>query len=446
MVESNSPEEHYDKLCDIDRKIVDGWSHKRAVLLQSMVSKSVEHSMADHSTTERASIPYVKVLVKALFREPDNGTKRGIERKQLAAELTAWRVTDDHLAILREGNVIRMKSLNVKSDGKGLLQFSSKADTPMELLAPQPSRYQLIRSGYEERSALSFIRLNLLSKQKHLNRIEREVDIVGVIMKIEQEGENSSIAYLTDESGLVISLTRNHTADCADPFHIGNVEAVLPAVSEVSNVLISSFDATNQCVRCAWGLATSKSRHSSNDIRRNELEFWHRTSEGEEVCKSALDRLNAGVTRLAGPASQNRVCFGYLMGFELDHQMLGTHVCAILDVGDEEMLTVLLPIGLMAKTLQLLKNESSPVPNPFVATTFESQTLELLNIFCRANQRFIRVLTKLAASYSGNFSLLEAVDVSIGHVDELSRLHLHKEKYILKKSPNIKAESGLTVK
>ena len=435
MVESNSPEEHYEKLSDVDRKIVDDWSQRRTVLLQSMVSKSVEHSMADHSTTERVSIPYVKVLVKALFREPENGAKRGIESRQHVAELTAWRVTDDHLAVLREGNVVRMKSLNVKSDGKGLLQLSSKADTPMELLTPQPSRRQLIRSGYEERSALSFIRLNLLSKQKHASRIEREVDFVGVIVKIEQEGDNSSKAYLTDESGLVVSLTRNHTADCADPFHIGNVDAVLPAVAEVSNVQISSFNANNHCVRCAWGLATSRSRLSSNGIRRNELECWHRTSEGKEVCKSALDRLNAGVTRLAGPASQDRLCFGYLMGFELDRQMLGTHLCAILDVGDEELMTVLLPMGLLAKTLHLLKYEAAPIPNPFVATTFDPRTLELLNIFCRANQRFIRLSAKLAASYSGDVSLLEAVDVSIGNVDELSRLYLHKEKYILKKKP-----------
>ena len=62
MVTSNSPEEHYEKLGVAEKKIVDDWTQKRLMLLQSMVSKSIEDSLKDHSSSERTSEPYIKVV------------------------------------------------------------------------------------------------------------------------------------------------------------------------------------------------------------------------------------------------------------------------------------------------------------------------------------------------------------------------------------------------
>ena len=143
MTVSNSPEEYYEKLGAAERKIVDDWTEKRSMLLQSMVSKSIEDSLKDHSSSQRTSAPYVKVLVKAFYHS--KRTARNLDHpastQSKSAELTIWRVSEEQLHLMKEG-VVRMKNLYPKSDRDGLLQLSANSDSQMEPLSSEPTQYQ----------------------------------------------------------------------------------------------------------------------------------------------------------------------------------------------------------------------------------------------------------------------------------------------------------------
>merc|ERR1712127_719851 len=129
------------------------------MLLQSMVSKSIEDSLKDHSSSERTSEQYIKVLVKAYCHAKQTQHNISLE---MSADLTIWRVSEEQLQLMREGTVVRMKNLGVKSDRDGLLQLSANSDTLMESFPSDTTQYQLIQSGYEERCPRSLIRINLM--------------------------------------------------------------------------------------------------------------------------------------------------------------------------------------------------------------------------------------------------------------------------------------------
>merc|ERR1719296_347407 len=93
-----------------------------------------------------------------------------------SAELTIWRVSEEQLHLMKEGTVVRMKNLGVKSERNGLLQITAKQDTIMEPLSSE--HCQLIQSGYQERCPTSLTRATLMSKIMEASCLAREVDIV----------------------------------------------------------------------------------------------------------------------------------------------------------------------------------------------------------------------------------------------------------------------------
>ena len=137
MMTSNFPEEYYERLGDAEKKGIDDWKERRSLLIQSMASRSVVDSLNDETTCERTSVPYVRVLVKGFYHSRQKGRHARAEQK--SADLTIWRVSDEQLNQMKEGTVLRMKNLGVKSGRDGRIQLTAKADTPMEPLSREPT-------------------------------------------------------------------------------------------------------------------------------------------------------------------------------------------------------------------------------------------------------------------------------------------------------------------
>jgi hypothetical protein len=164
MVISNFPEEYYENLTATEQTIVDDWTKKRQLLVRNKVAKSIEDSVKDQSPLERTSVPYIRVLVKSLRRSKQK-VRRLAKKQNIAAELTIWRVSEEQLHLMKEGTVVRMKNVCVRSDHDGILQLSANGDTHTESLSSQSTQIQLIRSGYEERRPKSLIHINLIAKK-----------------------------------------------------------------------------------------------------------------------------------------------------------------------------------------------------------------------------------------------------------------------------------------
>jgi len=438
MEASHSPQEHYEKLGVTEKNIVDDWTKKRLVLLQSMISKSIEDSLKDHSSSERKSVPYIKVLVKAFCHSKQ--TARNLDHhartQKISAELTIWRVSEEQLRLLKEGTVVRMKNLGVKSDRDGLLQLSAKSDTQMEPLSSEPTQYQLIQSGYEERCPRSLIRINLMSKKMEPTRAKREVDVIACVIKIQHQGDNTSAAYLADESGFVMKLERNHSSQNNDPFHLGNVEASLPAVVAFCNIQVASFDTTEQCARGSWSISSCKAPRHLTQSRCEELQAWCNSFSGVEHCRTVLDRINAGIPICAGPFNRYRVCIGYVLGFDVhdtNSDPITSAMNVVIDYGEEFPLTARFPLHLLPQALRLSQNNSATrddVDGPSIVqrNLFSHanlhSNLSILGEYFQNNQTLFHFSLETTSCYGDAVPMPEVTKISIATTDALSRLHL----------------------
>lgn len=404
-----------------DKKVVDDWTRKRAILLQTMISKSVEDSMRDGPFTERNSTPYAKLLVKALCHQGNTSNKPRSDDASLASELTIWRVSDEQYELVSEGSVVRMKNLVVKSEaGPGILQLSANQETPMENLPNEQTYEQLVLSGYECRVPKSLIQINLMAKQSGVVHIDKEFDVVACIVKVRKIGENTTIAYLTDESGLMVKIKRDHKAENIDPFSLGN--SALPTVVTFCNVNISSFDSSEYCAVGAWGLLSCKS-NCSMKTRYDELHAWCITNDGANCCKAVLDKINAGIPFGTDRTIKSKVCFGYILYFEEHHSDVprASTVNVVIDYGGEETVSARCPIDLMQYVMELFKRTSPE-------NTRGLNGLSLLSYLMNSNKMLLRFLLQEMPCYGGESPTLEVTDLSPATTSELSQLYLSERE------------------
>lgn len=129
---SYSPLEYHEKLPKEVQRVVDNWKEKRAVMMQDTMHKWVDCTLQDDPSLTRTSIPFLRVFVKAYRtysaraqkkRAPGNGAKPLMKNE--GAILTTWRISEEQCNLSKEGNVIRVRNLAVKSTlHDGLLQLT----------------------------------------------------------------------------------------------------------------------------------------------------------------------------------------------------------------------------------------------------------------------------------------------------------------------------------
>ena len=410
MMISNSPEDYYENMSLAERGVVDDWNGRRPVLLQNMLSKFVADSMGDASGSgsERRSKPYIKTLVKTFHRN-----QMSIDT-QPSAELTVWSVSDDLDELLKEGTVLQMKNLGVKEKNReGLLQLSAGSKTKMDPLS-KDSRQLLLHSGYETRRPKSLIKINLISKKMESDRLTNEVDVVACVAKIRRLGDNSTCIYLTDESGLVLNITRNHDATNNDPFHLGNSKANI--VVSFCNIQITGFDEIAQCAIGTWGLFSCKSNRV--EARYEELDAWCQSQLGADAIGAVCARLDAGIPIIGGLSNKHHISIGYVVSL-LEGDDFNPHMIeAAIDYGEETLLVAEFPLHLIQHTVALLQNiEVHDLSRPV-----ESWGASALSEFFQNNLKLLHFSLEVISCYGGESPTLRIKQVSLANVDALSRL------------------------
>ncbi len=428
MVISNFPEEYYENLTATEQTIVDDWTKKRQLLVRNKVAKSIEDSVKDQSPLERTSVPYIRVLVKSLRRSKQK-VRRLAKKQNIAAELTIWRVSEEQLHLMKEGTVVRMKNVCVRSDHDGILQLSANGDTHTESLSSQSTQIQLIRSGYEERRPKSLIHINLIAKKSEPSRLSREVDVVACIVKIQRLDNNTSAAYLTDESLFVMKLTRIHSSHNTDPFQLGNLETALPAVVEFCNVTITSFDTTEQCSIGSWGIFTCKAKHFMR-LRHDEIKNWCSSASGMEQCSIIVERINAGLPSCASPFNRYNFCIGYILRFDVHDISLDMNV--FIDYGEEILLMARFPFNLLLHAIRItqsnsLTSDSVEFTSILAGNMFNRAnilyTCNILGEYLRRNQVLFRFSLERSSCYGVDMQFHEVIGISLAATDSLCRLN-----------------------
>lgn len=426
MMASNAPGEFYEKLGEAEKRVVDDWTQRRAMLLQSMVSKSISDSLKDDACEERSSKPYVRLLVKVFHPSTRCSTTKLPKKRATGpqlAELTIWCVLDDQFDLVKEGAVVRMKNVVAKSVSReGTLQLSANQETPMEALSYEPTDEQLIQSGYVPRSPCSFIHINVMARKiGQQDRLANEIDVAACVVKIQKVGDNTTILYLTDESGLVLKIRRDHNAQIIDPFSLGNT-CSLPLAVAFSNVQVTSFDAVDNCAVATWGLTSCKT-HRLMQSRCEELQSWCSSLQGATQCNAILDQIVLGIPRFADQTSKKTICFGYIMSLENKTDDGSSNVNAAIDYGGETTVEATFPTHLLPHAIQLCQNNSE-IEVSVSASALEQINLHILNEYFQTNQTLLRFTLDVVSCYGGELPMLEVSSVSPVNIDALARLRL----------------------
>ena len=310
MMKSAYPENYYTNLSNDLKHQIDQWQEKRTLLIQKQLHKLVDQTLEDDDSFHSPGVPLIRVMVKAIY-DIEN-TSKPIENNE--AMLTIWQVTDEQLSILKEGSVIRLKNIGVKSSLRdGMLQLNANAKTRMELQKSQPSTWLLKLAGYRKRNNLSILRINILARKlaQESNTISVEIDTSGAIIKVTFEHYESSVMtrmYLTDKSGLILRIDRNFEDTAFNqPIKHWTGEngfGKMGSVIAVKDLRMISFDREENCAVAIWTKVTTILVNNRVDERLQMLKQWSASLKGQEMLvKLSLSISNSVI--LIGRLPQN---------------------------------------------------------------------------------------------------------------------------------------------
>lgn len=321
-----------------------------------------------------------------------------------------------------------MISLGAKYDTRhGNLQLTAGPETKVEPLHIEPSHHQLIRSGYKKRYPKSLTRINIMSRKICLNLSSNEVDVAACVVKISKIGNNKTVAYLTDESGLVLKLVRDHKEHIVDPFFLGN-ENTWPMVAAFCDIQVVSFDALEQCAIASFGLSTSKTNRLMQP-RCDELLVWCKSPLGIDQCGHVLDRIDASIPTFIEPLSSKKVCIGYILRFEYHEartdETSSSEIYVIVDYGDEYPIKASISRKLILGAFELsLRCFQSGVLVDSCPTTVEHINVASMGGYFQDRQTLFHFSLEEKTCYEGNSSMLEVIKISLAETDSITRMHM----------------------
>jgi len=390
MMLSYSPSDYYEKLPKEGQRIVDNWKEKRAVMMQDMTRKWVDSTLQEDPSLTRTSIPFLRVFVKA-YRTNSAGAQKkrasgnGAEppMKNEGAILTIWRISEEQCNLIKEGNVIRVRNLAVKSTlHDGLLQLTANAKTQMQEHPSSPIQQQQLHfSGYKKRAHISMVRMHIFSKKRLTSSTSLpatgEVDIAGNILKFEKKRRGLSevvMVYMSDESGLILRLEKE-VEDADDDFLYPQLSKVVQeggndVVIAFHDVSILRFDVEENTAVAAW--TRSSSFHIKNGSPRlRSLQSWCESSAGKMLRSNLATAFRAGIPITNKYPSDQALAIGYILCFkkkdfsspscpsDVPHHSIFSSVQVLIDCGSHIPINAEFPLYLLEQLLRLWNQDKS---------------------------------------------------------------------------------------
>ena len=327
MMASNAMCDYYERLSRDDKATVDRWEERRSSMINDMTRRRIDAKMQSNVSLFRSSTPFLRITVKSLQNSPppssttdDDEDKERIIPNQPSATLTVWRMTEDQSNILKEGTVIRIKDLAVKSELRDeMLQFSANDKTRMQALVQQPSSRQLQYSGFSRRSFAPIIRAHVLSRKASSSRKASgaHMDFAGVLVRSEHEQHSmvhTSFSYFTDESGLLLRLQRDLDPNDESALVGWNKVLDLGQVLAFKDVLVLPFDSKANCAVVSWSQPTLQEKKGHlNERRIKTLQKWTESEDAERTCSTVLASFDAGLPLYCRLPQRTEIAIGYIL-------------------------------------------------------------------------------------------------------------------------------------
>lgn len=347
LVKSQSSSDFFEELHESEKRSVENWRQRRATLLQDKMRQEMEARLEEHEELFCQSSPFIRVRVQGLGTRP-------FDPRDAEAILTVWNPSSDQLKAIKEGAVLRMKSLAVRDRKyEGLLQLSANARTSMATISEQLPLSEI--SNYLSHSGRSFARVSrilVLSKQMLIaterERSLPEVDVIGIVLKVEQRSDAAGwTAHVTDDTGLVLRVQSDLEQRGHNPFTTlaasarENVDQPLLIVA-LRDVRVMPFDTAEKCAVARFRETSSFHQRQASQI--GELQLWATSKKGRHCLQKLAAYLDLDIPIFDRPASKSRIALGYLAGFHVSSQGLIVKV----DLGGSNLQTWKFPLALMS--------------------------------------------------------------------------------------------------
>lgn len=326
MMKASLPHHYYENLPKEQRRIIDRWKDKRQFMIQELTRKLVESAVGADTPLGQRGTPFLKVLVRTINHSQNGRKMKDFESKE--AMLTIWHVTEEQLNLLREGVVIRVENVGVKSSLRdGRIQLTANAKTRMEHLNPQPPKWTLESAGFKERNLFSMLKVHAIARKLNTPKLQfsaPEIDLIGCVLKVtsfERESITTTHMYLTDMSGLILRIDRdfdeNSLHQTRDQWISKTAHGKIGTIMALQDLRIISFDNSENCAVAVWTQSSRMFGRGKGQERIQQLRTWSTSMDGKRFCDMIGNNMDSPILLLGRFSPHTYSTAGYVMNISL---------------------------------------------------------------------------------------------------------------------------------
>jgi len=272
MMKQADPVDFYEALSILDKSIIDDWNNRRETHLRDRMMGEMNAKLEEYcQDTTCPSTRFLRIRVRGV----DDFTESGRD-----AILTIWNPSDDQLAEIKEGSVLRVKTIHVKPGlFEGLMQLSARSVRILK----QKVTAQAVKKSYANFFRL-FVASCRIKVDKSTTKTFVEDNALGIIVSAERLNENRWSVLLVDESGVLLEIKSD--VGCAHLWSqitslSGNavVNTQQNVVAAFQQIRICGVNAEQSCVFARFQEVSSIDLNPPSD-RLVALKLWSSTNRG----------------------------------------------------------------------------------------------------------------------------------------------------------------------
>lgn len=324
------------------KELIDRWNEQRLCLLHKRIQQEIEEKLEESGFAIEPSIPFLKILVTS------HSVHGSIVDLCEEATVTVWNPTAEQLELLRAGNVVRMKNLEVRpGKWQGVLQLSASGHTSMSAV----THYHGLPVQVPATTLWSVFRIHKasmeLAERYKSDKVPENIviDVVGIVVQVKQVDtrKNVLLVDLTDESNLVLRIfCREDHTNLTSFLMDSTCEECAGPVIRFSRLHVMPYDVSERCAVAEFNV---KSDFTSPPtcLRSMRLYRWSISRKGSSKLAELRVYREIGLKDTLLPERRIHKALGYVAGFSLktEHSQLFLHV----DCGGNSMQTWSFPLS-----------------------------------------------------------------------------------------------------
>lgn len=345
MHAANDPDSFFHELSLQDRTEILNWREKRSASIQRRLQEEMEARLEDTDFSISETTPFIRCVLRSVGLDGIDCDDRDSILDDEAV-LTVWKPTEDHISMLRKGNCVCLRKVDVQPHlFNGRKQFQAQRETAIDFangLDPIKINTDAPRVDFSSLLEVHMFGRSLMTATNQEN--SRPFCLIGYVIALQQTTD-ALILRFTDESHLLARII----VDSTDAHNSGSVRSLVEfastaiarnsfAIIGFKNVIVREFEYLMPCPTL-FGNSSNVVLHPEGKRAKRLKESLQR-QDHIQALKQTASFSGLGIPKLSLLRS-GQILIGYISGFRLvaSHQLQLT-----IDVGSELMRTALVPL------------------------------------------------------------------------------------------------------